>query len=586
MKEQSRTLPSRRASAATATATTTPPPLHTRADVADLLEIDLNELARWTFVLRDERRYRCFEIAKRAGGTREIAAPMRPLKELQRRLAGHLQGWYSPSSHVTGYVRGRGPKPNAEPHRRQEWVLRVDLAGFFPSIHLGRVRGMFMAKPFSFGRDAAVVLAQLCCLRRALPQGAPTSPIISNIICRSMDREIAKLAASERCYFTRYADDLTFSTDRTHFPASLAYVKGTRALVGSNLERAINGSGFTVNDDKTRLVRRWQRQRVTGFVINDRLNVPREYVREIRAVLYIWKRYGRIDAEASFAHAAGPVNRPVQRIDFQASIRSRIQHVGSTKGWADPVYRQLVDLLTALDPDFIPIYERRQIHAPASHRKAVPLQLRVCTEGPTDVTHLTAAMTYFASQGEFVELELLFDEDSVYDGDAALAKHLATVAKAGPSVPIVCLFDRDNPKLLRELRLHEQDMISSGRNVAGAALVRPPFRKHPFCIELLYSDTDLLARDHAGRRIYRREEFNLTTGHHNSERCSDLNIKDRKIIRDRVYAFESDCNLALSKSSFAELIEARSEPFTPDFAGFRPTIAMLMRLAESFAQSR
>jgi RNA-directed DNA polymerase len=564
----------------------TPPPLHTRADVADLLEIGLDELARWTFVLRDERRYRRFEIAKRAGGKREIAAPLRPLKELQRRLAGHLQGWYSPSSHVTGYVRGRGPKPNAEPHRRQEWVLRVDLADFFPSIHLGRVRGMFMAKPFSFGRDAAAILAQLCCFRRTLPQGAPTSPVISNIICRSMDREIAKLAASERCYFTRYADDLTFSTDRTSFPASLAYVEGTKAFIGSNLERVINEASFTVNEEKTRLVRRWQRQRVTGFVINDRLNVPREYVREIRTVLYIWKRYGLIDAETSFARAAEPVNRPVERIDFQAAIRSRIQHVGDTKGWADPVYRQLVDLLTPLDPNFIPIYERRQIHGSTRRRKAVPLHLRVCTEGPTDVAHLTAAMAYFASQGEFMKLELLFDEDSVYDGDAALAKHLAAVARAGPSVPTVCLFDRDNPKLLRELRLLEQDMIGSGRNVAGAALVRPPFRKQPFCIELLYSDADLLAHDHAGRRIYRREEFNLTTGHHNSERCSDLNIKDRKIIRDQVYAFGSDCNLALSKSSFAELIEARSEPFAPDFAGFRPTIVMLMRLAESLARSR
>ena len=110
MKEQSRTPPGRRA--LIATAKTTPPPLDTRADVADLLEVELDELARWAFVLRDERRYRCFEIAKRAGGSREIAAPLRPLKELQRRLAGYLQGWYSPPSHVTGYVWGRGPKPN------------------------------------------------------------------------------------------------------------------------------------------------------------------------------------------------------------------------------------------------------------------------------------------------------------------------------------------------------------------------------------------------------------------------------------------------------------------------------------------
>lgn len=274
---------------------------------------------------------------------------------------------------------------------------------------------MFLAKPFGFGRDAATLLAQMCCYRGALPQGAPTSPVISNIICSAMDREIAKLAVSECCYFTRYADDLTFSTDRTGFPASLAYTEGTKAFVGPNLEKIINDATFSVNGEKTHLVRRWQRQRVTGFVINDRLNVPREYVREIRTLLYIWKRYGLIDAEASFARAAEPVNRPVGRIDFRTSIRSRIQYVGDTKGWADPVYQQLADLLTPLDPDFVPIYARRQAHVPTGLRKAPRLQLRVCTEGPTDVVHLTAAMRYFATQDEFRTLELIFDEDSVYD---------------------------------------------------------------------------------------------------------------------------------------------------------------------------
>jgi RNA-directed DNA polymerase len=562
------------------------PSLLTRGDVADFLEIDLGKLAWWTFALKDEKRYRRFEIVKRAGGTRQIAAPLRPLKELQRRLAGHLEDWYSPSTHVKGYVRGRGPKPNAEPHRRQEWVLRVDLADFFPSIHFGRVRGMFLAKPFGFGHDAATLLAQLCCHRGNLPQGAPTSPVISNIICSAMDREIAKLAASERCYFTRYADDLTFSTDRTSFPTSVAFIEGTKAFVGPSLGRIINDATFSVNEEKTRLVRRWQRQRVTGFVINDRLNVPREYVREIKMVLYIWKRYGLIDAEASFARAAEPINHPVDQIDFRTSIRSRIQHVGDTKGWADPIYRQLADLLTPLDPEFIPIYARRQINVPTDRRKAERLQLRVCTEGSTDVTHLTAAMRYFASQNEFMRFDLLFDEDSIYDGDEALARHLAAIAKARPSVPTICLFDRDNPALLRKLRLHEQDVVERGPNVAGAALVRPTFRKEPFCIELLYSDADLLVCDQADRRIYRREEFNLTTGHHDSEQCSDRNIKDKKIVRDQVYAFGSDSNLALSKSSFAELIAARSAPFTPDFAGFRPTIAMLLQLAETLARAR
>ncbi len=154
-----------------------PPQLLSRADVADLLEVPLGRLTWWAWGLRGERRYRYFEIARRGGGSpRSILAPIKPLKDIQRRLADYLAAWYRPPPHVHGFVPGRSPGSNARAHKRQEWVLRIDLAGFFPSINFGRVRGLFLASPFYYPPDVAALLAQICCHENELPQGAPTSP--------------------------------------------------------------------------------------------------------------------------------------------------------------------------------------------------------------------------------------------------------------------------------------------------------------------------------------------------------------------------------------------------------------------------
>ena len=156
-----------------------------------------------------------FEIARRAGRPpRVIHAPIKPIKQIQRVLADALTDCYEPKPHVHGFTPGRSPISGARYHQRQEWVLRVDLADFFPSINFGRVRGLFMGFPFEYEPRVATVLAQICCHQNQLPHGAPTSPIVSNLICRGLDADLARLARRERCFFTRYADDLSFSSDR------------------------------------------------------------------------------------------------------------------------------------------------------------------------------------------------------------------------------------------------------------------------------------------------------------------------------------------------------------------------------------
>ena len=209
--------------------------------------------------------------------------------------------------------------------------LRVDLEDFFPSINFGRVFGLFKAYPFEYPPDVASLLAQLCCFDNELPQGSSDLPIISNFICRGLDASLGRLARFERCYYTRYADDLCFSTRRRDFPTSLAFTDSTGALrAGPAIASLVTQNGFVVNDAKTRLMRITQRQRVTGLVVNHHANVDRRYVRGIRNLLYIWKRYGKDDAAAAFSRAnPGSTGRPTnQRHGLSALFRD----VSSTSG--------------------------------------------------------------------------------------------------------------------------------------------------------------------------------------------------------------------------------------------------------------
>jgi RNA-directed DNA polymerase len=176
---------------------------------------------------------------------------------------------------------------------RKRFVLNIDLLDFFPSIHFGRVRGMFTARPYNCNPTVATVLAQICCLPKEypagppyaqLPQGSPTSPIISNMICAKLDSQLRRLAQKYKCSYTRYADDLTFSTNLNRFPESLArfVIDGTgvtSVVIGSELEETISSNKFQINRSKIRLQRSAERQTVTGLTTNESPNITRKYSR-------------------------------------------------------------------------------------------------------------------------------------------------------------------------------------------------------------------------------------------------------------------------------------------------------------------
>lgn len=229
--------------------------------------------------------YEQFKISKKSGGIRIISAPKRPLKFVQKRLAQMLQTFYDGSTTkknniAHGFLKSRSIITNARNHRNKRYVINIDLENFFDSFHFGRVCGFFEKnKNFLFPKEVAVTLAQLTCYEGSLPQGAPCSPIITNLICQILDYRVLRIAKKFKLNYTRYADDLTFSTnDRKFVNEYDEFIK--------QVEAEIIRAGFRMNTKKTRFMYKDSRQVVTGLVVNKKLNIPHEYIRRTRAMAH------------------------------------------------------------------------------------------------------------------------------------------------------------------------------------------------------------------------------------------------------------------------------------------------------------
>jgi RNA-directed DNA polymerase len=327
--------------------------LRTPRDVARLLHVDYSRLVYHLYKVPTDRRYVTFQVPKRSGGSRRISAPATALKIIQQKLNQVLQCVYQPKASVHGFVRGRSILTNASKHTRKNYVLNIDLIDFFPSINFGRVRGMFMAVPYELHADVATVLAQICCFDNELPQGAPTSPIVSNMICARMDSQLQRLAREHRCHYTRYADDMTFSTRVLSFPSALASIDANgRVHVGHELSEAVHSNGFSINPKKVRLRTKYRRQQVTGLTVNKKANVDRRYVRRVRAMLHAWEKYGLEAAEHEFLtrHDVKHRNPEQDPPSFASVVRGRIEFLGMVRGRDDVIYQRFMGRFWALAP--------------------------------------------------------------------------------------------------------------------------------------------------------------------------------------------------------------------------------------------
>lgn len=278
--------------------------------------------------------YSEFTIRKKSGGTRKISSPDGLTLNLQRKLNRKLQTVYNSLNPgcVYGFTRRKkGLLPNivenANVHVNKRYVMTIDIMDFFPSITSALVLDMFMKPPFNYGRELAKAITLLCCYNGCLPTGAASSPVVSNLVLAEMDKEILEYAETFGISYTRYADDLTFSAD---FKMSGDYLQG--------FESVINKYGFRLNKKKQRETPRYFRQVVTGIVVNDKVNVKRKYLKELRAVIHDIRNRGYQKACAKhFDLTHVPFDLEEQ---FRNKVKGMVEWVGMVKGKESEIYRE------------------------------------------------------------------------------------------------------------------------------------------------------------------------------------------------------------------------------------------------------
>lgn len=555
--------------------------LRTRQDVADLLEITDYQLRYHLYISR-KRAYKTFTIPKKSGESRIIHTPVTPLKIIQKKLNQVLRCVYQPKASTHGFAVGRSIITNASQHLRQRYILNLDIKDFFPSINFGRVRGLYMAFPYRCTEDVATVLAQICCYENQLPQGAPTSPIVSNMICAQLDSQLQKLAKKYHCIYTRYADDITFSTSKPNFPPQLTYFsdKLEKLVIGDELEKIIEKNGFSINESKTRLKTRYKRQEVTGITVNEKLNVKRKAIRQVRAMLHAWEKYGLEKAQAEFLIRFDKKQHFHKRQpSFKYIVRGKIEFIGRVRGRDDHIYLNFLRWLKKLAPEMVDL-STFDVNASSSLDKVQLNKIWIWTEGKTDIKHLKAALTYFEDKGRTFDFkndfEINFKEDlpEQKQGSSELLKMCEQYCKSKQSEPIIAIFDRDEMNIIPKVHDEARGFKNWGNGIYSFALPIPQHRPNvkDICIELYYKDYEIQRENNEARRLFLSSEFRSPSGRHqNLEFITDKNkIKKEqlKIIDSDVFD-RDDKNVALSKNSFADYILRGEEGFNNfDFEEF------------------
>ncbi|MBI4538935.1 MAG: trypsin-like peptidase domain-containing protein [Gemmatimonadetes bacterium] len=335
-------------------------------DLATLLQVRPDQLRHYTY--GRGYRYRAFTIKKRRGGVRTLKEPHSGLKIVQQKLAQVLTTLYEAPDCVHGFVAGRSIATNAHLHIGSEWVFNVDLKDFFPSINFGRVRGLFI-KRYGLPANVATVIARICTHKNELPQGAPSSPIVSNMVAERLDRDLQRLARRYRSAYTRYADDLTFSRN-DRFPDAIGYwdpiaLPVRQSRVGHLLEAAVMKNGFEINPAKVHLRLKDERQVVTGLVVNRKVNVRKLFVRRIRAMLHAWETHGEKEAEQEYFNRYDTKDRAPHAIfSFRRVVKGHIDFLGMIRGTDHSWYRRFVMQYAHLVPGYVarPEHCRRPNH--------------------------------------------------------------------------------------------------------------------------------------------------------------------------------------------------------------------------------
>jgi len=540
--------------------------------LAGFIGVKSGQLEYFLFYAEDEAKYRSFTIKKRNGKLREIDAPRKKLKEVQEKLQLIFQSIYEEKPAVHGFVNERSIITNAKGHVRKKILINVDLIDFFTTIKFGWIKAIFLSYPFNFNGEVANALTQLCCLNGSLPQGAPTSPVLSNFSCRRLDNALMKFAKSSKLHYTRYADDISLSTNLRGLPESLGIIEGDKLNLSNQFIGMIGKSGFFINEDKVRFALRNNRQEVTGLIVNSKLNVSRGFIRQIRSMLHAWEKFGIV--AAAKRHFELPISQDKKYepnvTSFQRVVTGKINHVGAVRGKSDAIFIKLAARLKSLAPEFK--LELMRMELDESEKPVI------LTEGKTDIKHIKAALKRYQANGEFLDLDLnlYMHSDSDKYCDSELLKACQAFSKGISRKNIlICIFDRDAKGYLHQVTTQQNFFKPWGNKIYSMLIPVPDDRAFTeICIEHLYPDADLTIADIHGRRIFLSTEFNQQTGKHISEKLhvksiNKLQAKVPQIIDSGVFDDHKN-SWALSKNDFAEQIVQSQKPFdTLNIEGFR-----------------
>ncbi|WP_295958787.1 reverse transcriptase domain-containing protein [uncultured Xanthomonas sp.] len=556
----------------------------TEADLIRFLSMaSRNELAAWlgiserqlkyvVYAMPLHKKYKVFRIKKKNGGEREISSPADILKRIQRRIASAVDSARTRSLISNGFEKGRSIFDHARPHKGRVFVITADIKDFFPSINFGRVRGVFLAPPFRFNNVVATLLAQLCTDGKSLPQGAPSSPSIANIVCVQLDRLLMELAKKSKCSVTRYADDICFSTGAAQVPKYLAVKNGDDYIPSQALCKILNGNGFEVNSEKFRVCK-GKDALVAGLKYRGGIGLPRKWRRRLRSELQVSRKYGAAAANIVAAWDGSDEPKLTGENNELLCVSGKI---GFSKWLDGKVGKQRTLALARSYPQLRGVFK-----AVIPHR-----EIDLLVEGVTDRILLVAALLALQKRGLFLSLKFNF-LSSAMKGGADLEKTVKLLAATGARRNLtIALFDSDDGEILAKVGLVPASGVyyrAMAEGVYAVALKPPPWlTAETFCIEnLLHPDTFSI-EDNLGRRIFLATEFSERNGLHQSGKFFRVKPNKKAIVVDSdVYSTTSGEPVALAKHAFSELVAQGAAP-SEDFYGFHETFSLIQEIAYEF----
>lgn len=291
--------------------------------------------------------YRKFYIPKKSGGVRAINAPNHQLKYLQECLNVLFMTLFSPSHFACGFLKGKSVIDNAVSHVGKNYILNIDLQDFFSSISLSMVKESLLKSPFLFPEELASLISELICIHDEdgnsyLPQGAPSSPFITNVVVYDLDNRLGAFSCNAGVNYSRYADDMTFSASINMFQQEDPFFQHVKTF--------IKEAGFVLNEKKTRVCAPGQRHEVTGLVVDSKVNVSRDYIKDIRAILKNWEVSGYDYAYIKFMnyYNKSRLRKRISAPNMINIIGGKLNYLRVVRGVDDAVYIQLENRFKSL----------------------------------------------------------------------------------------------------------------------------------------------------------------------------------------------------------------------------------------------